>query len=265
MSTVDYEILDPSGNVTVLADRPKDADPADLADLAALVMAKEEKAEQMGYVSGFAEDAPELYMAGGEFCGNASMAACALYAKRKGCSEVKTELKVSGAAEKLPVTAEKSGEAYRCSVGMPKADAVKTADLLFEGMTYRAQSVIYPGITHLVFEGLPMEKAKAEAAVKFWCKELNAAGLGLQFYDKRTGILTPLVFVPGIPSLVWESSCASGTAALGEVLLRKNGPFSRIEVREPGGTLGLTADKTGRIFLDGTVKFAGSGSAPRKG
>ena len=82
-----YSILDPTGNITALVESRVDR--SSYKEISAEIMRKHPEVEQVGFVSfdeksgsGTSVDAV-LNMAGGEFCGNASMSAAALYLIRK--------------------------------------------------------------------------------------------------------------------------------------------------------------------------------------
>ena len=79
MTEIQYYLLDPTGNQTVLVETsvPEKIQPA----VAKQIMECEPEAEQVGFVS-FLENSIEIRMAGGEFCGNAAMSAGVLYAVR---------------------------------------------------------------------------------------------------------------------------------------------------------------------------------------
>ena len=79
--SVSYALLDPTGNMTLLAETsvPEAAQPL----TAKRLMALEPATEQVGFVTE-TEEGIGLRMAGGEFCGNASMSAAVLYLLRKG-------------------------------------------------------------------------------------------------------------------------------------------------------------------------------------
>ena len=74
-----YALLDPTGNMTLLAETPVPEAAQPLT--AKRLMALEPATEQVGFVSK-TEDGIGLRMAGGEFCGNASMSAAVLYLLR---------------------------------------------------------------------------------------------------------------------------------------------------------------------------------------
>lgn len=83
-----YSILDPTGNITALVETPVEV--TRQPDVATAIMARHPEVEQVGFVRFALPSCPaapngELRMAGGEFCGNASMCAAALYHMRKAC------------------------------------------------------------------------------------------------------------------------------------------------------------------------------------
>jgi diaminopimelate epimerase len=91
------------------------------------------------------------------------------------------------------------------------------------------------------------------------------AALGIMFYDTAAAFMRPAVYVYGTDSLVFESSCGSGTAALalwktsgqgdGEAACAVKQPGGVIEAqvfRRDGGAqsvrIGGTVHLSGRIF-----------------
>ncbi len=116
------------------------------------------------------------------------------------------------------------------------------------------------GITHILIEptsplfSLCSDRDAAESAVRLWCVELNADGLGLMFVSGET--LTPLVCVPGSGTVFWETSCASGTAAVGIALAAETGAKIDLTFGEPGGSLRVVSDPvSGETWLHGSTKL----------
>ena len=75
------------------------------------------------------------------------------------------------------------------------------------------------------------------------------------FLDRERGVLKPLVYVPSAATLFWESSCASGTTAVGAYLAAKSGAAVRMPLKQPGGTLEIEADPDGKLLLKGSVRL----------
>ena len=327
---IDYAVMDPTGNITILVETP--VPEASQPFVAEQLMKLEPEAEQVGFltfpsadedrnsVPGAAESAAEhaaditprlsLRMAGGEFCGNASMSAAvhAVLLEEKKQDDVL--LNVSGAAEPVrvqvrecggepAVPASCSGEfpdgrpwlpenarRFHGTVEMPRPVRIREVRLPLEEtapeIAGRAGTEIpaavipaveFEGITHLIIaetgevtvkteEGQGKNTAavwirrNAEKLAPAWCRMLGAEALGLMFLNEKEGTMKPLVYVPAAGTLVWENSCASGTTAAGAYLSRRNsgGPL-RLELRQPGGSLEISAGADGRLFLGGTVRL----------
>ena len=245
-----YHVIDPTGNITLLVETPVPI--SDQPAAAAALMALEPEAEQVGFLSEAAECDLALRMAGGEFCGNASMSAAMLAAIRADEARRSVILRVSGAAQ--PVTAEVEARpdgSWQGTVDMPAPKAIRRVLLPSAGET---PVVELDGITHVILEQ-PMPRPLAERSAPEWCQRLNAAALGIMFLNRRDGRLVPLVYVPGAGTLCWETSCASGTTAAGAYLAADSGCALTASFREPGGILTVAVSENGEVRLTGTVRY----------
>lgn len=269
---VRYSIWDPSGNITALVESPVPAERQ--SAVASELMARHPAVEQLGFVSWRAEDGTDaaLRMAGGEFCGNASMSAAALLQSRMESTApsgawITRSLRVSGA--KQPVAVRLQGEkedVYRGAVCMPKARAIVETAFRWGSLSGRLPLVRMEGISHVIVSdasslfALKDRPAEAEEAVKTWCAALDAEGLGLMFLEHGVGDprLTPLVYIPGSNTLFWESSCASGSSAAGMALAAESGRALRLTLAQPGGSLQVKSDpKSGETWLYGRTALLG--------
>ena len=251
-----FSIFDPTGNITALVEEPVEQamQPASAAE----IMRRHPEVEQVGFVSA---DSLSLRMAGGEFCGNASMSAAALRCLQTGASVPNAvRLSVSGAKEPVEVRLlRQEGDSFQAAVRMPNAAGVSMLDFALDSRSGTLPVVWMQGICHIMIEpgsaffSLRKEPAEAERAVRLWCRELRADSLGLMFLSE--GELTPLVFVPGCASVFWETSCASGTAAAGIYLASKTGVEMDLAFSEPGGTLRVQSSAaSGETWLYGSVR-----------
>ena len=290
---IHYTLLNPTGNITLLVESsvPLEEQPA----LAKKLMELEPETEQVGFVKFFPPDGVlrldadvELRMAGGEFCGNATMSAAALYLERtaecvdppaeSGWAEVRTAertvtVRVSGTAEPVRVRMEALEDgSWRGTVAMPRPEAQEHVRANDGSLL---PVVRFPGISHVIVEEQrkesgspssgnrqPISRADAEKLAPLLCSELGAEALGLMFLNREEGTLHPLVYVPEAGTLVWESSCASGTTAVGAWLAagQKNRSV-RLSLRQPGGTLEITAEPDGALSLTGMVRMMRSGTS----
>ena len=246
-----YSILDPTGNVTALVETP--VEPARQPGLAAALMRRHPAVEQVGFLRPDSpEGLPELRMAGGEFCGNASMCAAALLRLNAGQGSGDTLLRVSGASRPVALTLRTEGDGWLAEILMPPALEITGAALAYGDRSGTLPLVRLEGISHLVIEpesaffALLYDRAAAEQAVKRFCATLNADGLGLLFLEGSGNErrMTPLVYIPGSGTVFWENSCASGSAAVGVYLAEKTKRAAALALREPGGILRVSSDPT---------------------
>ncbi len=279
----EYCIFDPTGNITALVESLVTVDAQPM--VAAEIMAAEPAVEQVGFVT-YADEAVasgegvpvSLRMAGGEFCGNATLCAAALYMLRKGLpGSAEVRVKVSGAKEPLLVSLEQTGEAaFTGAVNMPPAKAIEELKIsngtLSDESALRLPVVRMGGIDHIIIEpdsgflGLKDDKALAESLIRGWCAALGSDCLGMMFLGEISGAfsdedeaagqetgavkdpalsrrtLTPLVYVPGADTMFWENSCASGSAAAGIYLAAQAGTAVDVTFDEPAGRLRVESD-----------------------
>lgn len=270
-----YSILDPTGNITALVESPVEI--ARQPSAAAAIMRRHPEVEQVGFlrdVSNAESVRAELRMAGGEFCGNASMSAAALLLS-KDCpceDERRMELRVSGAAEPVALCLRPEEEnAYCAEIEMPPALGISETSFAFSDLRAALPLVRMEGISHLVIEpdsvffSLLRKRPEAEKAVRAFCETLGADGLGLMFLDGSSTQyrMTPLVFVPGSGTCFWENSCASGSAAVGMYLAAKTGSAAVLSLSEPGGVLCVRSDpKSGETRLYGHVRVTAEFEIP---
>ena len=248
----DYVVADPTGNITVLVKTPV---PAKLQPaVAAEIMEQEKGVEQVGFIYD-AEDADiGLRMAGGEFCGNATLSAGALFACNRGEASCEIAVRVSGAELPLKVQAEKTcAREYSCSVLLPKPLSIKEQNFNLDGVDCRLPVVDMGGIKHIIvtdtYEGIDFGKAAVSL-----CSELGAKALGIMQLDRDAMTLRPLVYVPESGTLFYENSCASGSCAAAAYLSQIEEKCGEYAFRQPGGTLRVDVRKDGPV-LKGNVRL----------
>ena len=265
-----YYIFDPTGNITALVESEVPA--ADQPAVALRIMEQHPDVEQVGFVT-YADDAAaagvpvSLRMAGGEFCGNATMCAAALFAIRSGLQGGAVPVRVSGATAPLEVLLEQQAAGtFSAAVTMPPALGIEELKLA-DGMLPGSDSLDLPivrmeGISHIIIEpdsgffGLKDDPVLAETLLRSWCGVLGAECLGMMFLGEGAGLrpMTPLVYVPGADTMFWENSCASGSAAAGMYLAAKAGSPVDVTFDEPAGRLRAESDPaTGKTVLHGSV------------
>lgn len=271
MEDLKYYIFDPTGNITALVESGVAA--ADQPAVASRIMERHPDVEQVGFIT-YADDAAaadvpvSLRMAGGEFCGNATMCTAALYMIRENMpGSAAIMVRVSGAAEPLEVRLRRKDAAgFDAAVTMPPAigiDELKLSDSkLHESTSVSLPVVRMQGIAHVIIEpdsgffGLKDDPALAETLLRGWCGVLGAECLGMMFLGEGAALrrLTPLVYVPGADTMFWENSCASGSAAAGIYLAAQAGTPVDVTFDEPAGRLRVESDPLAKkTVLHGSV------------
>jgi diaminopimelate epimerase len=265
-------IADPAKNITIFV-LDEAGDSAKRAETARALLADPRfKAEQVGFVL---PPAPEvrnsgrrlwrLEMMGGEFCGNAARSFGLFIAREMGSrGRVPVAIEISGVDTPLTVIADT--EAGTAEVEMPKPLAID------RGEPGGFPLVIFDGIVHAIALDLTPDERRfrrIQAAVEKRCQDLAGARLkgppaaiGVMFFATALRFMTPAVYVAATDSLVFESSCGSGSAALAAWETRNTAcGESRLEVRQPGGVIEAgVCRKNGeitRITIGGPVRLSG--------
>ena len=232
MKKISYVLADPTGNLTCLV-----LDPVDKADRPEVTARLMGECEQVGYLMAPGDPKAQirLEMMGGEFCGNASMAAAAWAAERMNMEVGHSQrlwLEVSGAEGLVPCLITRDEWEWIGDVDMPIPTGMEPREILG-----RQVDIVYlPGIAHLVYAGSDLPKAEAEALLEA-AKELlpDQPALGVLLYDEEAETMAPLVWVRDSDTQVWETSCGSGTIAVAYRLAARQGRTVSINVFQPGG------------------------------
>ena len=246
MMKIQYVLLDPTGNRTILVETPVKA--SEQPSVAAKLMECEPSAEQVGFIRIDGERAA-MRMAGGEFCGNAAMSAAALVAELRGIRKGLIPVSVIGTPEPVTVQITKNADSWQGTVQMPRPVRIGT-ETFPDGRAFPV--VRFDGICHVITDP-SLSREEAERLAPEWCAFLKAEAVGILLFDRAGGTLTPLVYVPMARTLCWENSCASGTTAIGAYLAACEGNAA-LALRQPGGTLRIETDPEGRLLLTGRVR-----------
>lgn len=240
---IDYCLLNPNQNITILVETYVERKFQPF--VAKKLMEAEPSCEQVGFV-----EKDMLQMAGGEFCGNATICYAALLNENIEINAQKSlSLRVSGADTNVDVSLAKTAQnEFSAVVTMPKAISYKKIMLSVENESKEFYSVEFNGITHIIsLESF--SKKLAEKLCVEWCNTLMCDALGIMFLSEDLSNVIPLVYVKKSNTLFWESSCASGTAAVG-VYLKETYNNSFKYLKFPAGVLGVEV-KDGKILLHG--------------
>jgi diaminopimelate epimerase len=264
---------DPAGNITIFVLDPVESGEERAGLAKALLADPSLGAEQVGFVTP-PPDGPDsppdsrpaghwrLEMMGGEFCGNAARSFGLYAAREMGLSGLVTvSVEISGSREPLPV---------RVDMGTGRAEVRIPGPLAVEALEFEGRHLpvyVFEGITHLIFpdpDSVPRREL-VFALRDAWraAAGANPKAFGVMFWDAGKSFMRPAVYVEAAASLVFESSCGSGTAALAAWLagsLREGEGY--YEVAQPGGIIEariVKKDGTIRdISIGGTVSLSGS-------
>lgn len=266
--------LDPCGNTTVFILDPVGRE--QYAAIAAAVMRHGSiGAEQVGFItpSKYPEAAARMEMMGGEFCGNASrcfaawLALCppAGHGPHAFNGQRRLLIDVSGCQGLLE--AELTGSRYdnQClvSIIMPLPEEIRHVG---RGPLGAYSIVAFAGINHLILWDRPAAASDIDAARGL----LRSNGFrdetfGVMFYDLGRNFLRPVVCVGQVGSLVWESSCGSGSSAVAAALAdRRQSGIRSLPIAQPGGKLILdvthTQGRIEQIRLGGDISITAAGT-----
>lgn len=249
-----YYKIDPTGNITAIVETSAERNKQ--SRIAGLIMAADTTIEQVGFLEKpHGEAAVRLQMMGGEFCGNASISAAALMARKSGIDSGNITLEVSGADEPLCVKVQKlCDNKFLGTVAMPLPVGIETASF----GSLKLPVVRFPGISHVICDS-SLSFSDAETNIRSWCEELQADALGLMFLDGDR--LKPYVYVRSTDTAVWESSCASGSTACAAYLAAKAGASQTVALQNPCGELRIKAElidgALGSLLLTGSAEIMG--------
>ena len=242
---VDYVLMNPSNNITVLV--TSFVAKKYYKIVANLLLKTEKTAEQVGFLS---YDNCKLFleMAGGEFCGNATMSAAVLFSMINKIKNGTVSVNIKNTANVFDVKVKhlKNNE-YQSIISMPREKTV--AKITYKDKEYYV--VQFEDIAHIVLKNVSPNKY-FEKYVKQMCLKLKQKALGLIFFDEANMKIKPLVYVKSINSLYWENSCASGTMAVAISL--KNKKNLKVKILQPSGSVLKVEVKDDSIRLEGTAK-----------
>ena len=248
VSNVEYSIYRPAGNDTAFV-YGLEYTQMQRKELNDAIMAKHSNVEQVGFIE--LNNKPELQMAGGEFCGNATRSAAFVYLKGKpGSLQMFVNSK-----DLINAGVDEDGKAW-CEIPL-----------------YHGTDVITekePGIFVVKMNGMVTVVIQEEASKKYLENKDNLKAIGMDFIhkyhledseavgvmfcEKVEGVIkiNPIVWVKAIKTLFYETACGSGTTATCMVEAFNKNQSVRVDILQPSGLI-ITADIT---YIDGDFKKA---------
>lgn len=235
---VEYIKYIPGGNDTALVLK-KGYTPSEKKAINDYILEFDKSIEQVGFVEAGKE--PELQMAGGEFCGNATRSSADYYLEGKPGT---MKIKVNG-KDYINAGVYENGDAW-CEIPLYHGE-----DVIVERETgiyqVRMNGMVSIVIQEDIAKQYLVDKTKLkEIAVTFIDKyDLRAnEAVGVMFLERDENLkIHPVVWVRDVNTLYYETGCGSGTTATAMVeafLANKN---QRLEIVQPSG-LAITAEIT---------------------
>ncbi len=248
-TSLKFKIFRPGGNDTCLIEG-LEPNPNKRGLINSIMLDTYKNVEQVGFINSSPTN-PELVMAGGEFCGNATRsAAWQILNGQPG----QIEIKVSGAEQKLKAGVTEAGEAF---AQMP----------VYEDPQYITEDPNNPGnytvkmqgITHYLdfnseqLAGLTEEEIKVKGMEQIRQAKLDTEPAAGTIYVKQTKgkyEISPVVYVRDTKCLYYETACGSGTTALGLSLALKAGKsINNVQIMQPSGLpIAVSVDFDGNKF-----------------
>ena len=257
MSSYRYVVLDPTGNITCLV-----LDPVSLHEEAEVTRRLMAECEQVAYL-----EAPSLpgsagliRLMGGEFCGNAAMASACYLASLRNIPDqahVTLPMEVTGIDGILSCMVFRSESGWEGTVTMPHVLSVFPFSIGEKVLT----AVRMEGILHLIdSDPVPLPAPDAESLLLAAAREVWDEAVGLLQWDAASGRMKPLVYVRQSNTLVWETSCGSGSAAVGAWKALQAGEGTVVtDISQPGGIIRVTATVRNRavqqVLISGKVRI----------
>ena len=251
-----YVLLDPTGNLTCLV-----LDTVGKEEEAALTKGLLSLCEQVAYLEPPAgpESIARIRLMGGEFCGNAAMAAAAWLTQDRIAEgkELSMLLEVSGTADPVLCKVRKRNDGYEGTITLPGVPEISR--VTFCGLPFAF--VRMEGIAHLIYEGESLTSDEAEKLLRTIAGEIPDDAVGLLQWNREKRYMIPLVYVRGSESMVWEHGCGSGSAAIGayEALKRQKEGIITTDISQPGGIIRASAETAGgtitSVSITGMVHF----------
>lgn len=262
----------PSGNTTILVLDP--VHPGERSGLAARLMDKNSlSAEQVAF---FDEHPPRfcdigIAMMGGEFCGNAvrSAAAWLVFDRCRWQPSLQPdymaqfEVSCSGIDRNVLCKVHQKGRAlFDVSAELPLPRSLMEV----EAGGYSLCRVELPGINHFCLsESDALSSGEKERLIQDVLSQYpvqNGEAAGVLFWDGTH--LDPFVYVKGTDTLVHESSCGSGTAAMTACLAFRQKGNIHIDAHQAGGMIYGEAeykDSISSLRIGGLVEITAEGIA----
>ena len=236
---IEYVICKPGGNDTALV-YGMDYTPEDKKQINDAIMAKHSNVEQVGFID--LNRTPELQMAGGEFCGNATRSAANCYLKgKKGNIQI-----IVNETNTINAGVYNDGKSW-CEIPLyygEDAITLREPGIYLVKMNGMVTVVIKPEVAKKYLADKNLLKQHGMDFIHHYHLEENEA-VGIMFCEYIDSMIkiNPIVWVKAINTLFYETACGSGTTATCMVEAYESKTNQKIDVLQPSGLI-ITADIT---------------------
>lgn len=231
-------VADPAGNITFFV-----LDKADRKDYPwianQLLCIEEFHGEQVGFLEEREDGSVHMQMMGGEFCGNATRSFGYLMSMTS--REKPKEIYVDVSGSDRPLKVEIDFEQGKCKTSMPLPREIRSLDA---GDGKKLDMVVFDGICHIIVKEEPWSEEQVERTLKKVQEQCPSDAYGFMFLEGEK--MTPVVYVRETGSLVWESSCGSGSMGAAVYLSKDSGDGEfTCSLRQPGGVIEASVKREG--------------------
>ncbi len=228
-------VANPAGNVTIFVISP--AKREDYAKISRELLCMEElHGEQVGFVEQKQDGSYHMEMMGGEFCGNATRSFGYLLSLLSKESEDEVWVDVSGSEKKLKVVLDMEKGTARTEMPLP----LEIKEIVVEEESF--SMVVFQGICHIIVKSHPKDQEFVDKLIEKAKEVYRCDAYGVMFLEENQ--MTPVVYVESTASMVWESSCGSGSMGAAVYLSKDidTGEFV-YELYQPGGMIEAYVEK----------------------
>lgn len=222
-------VANPAGNVTIFVMSP--ATREEYAAISRELLCMEElHGEQVGFVEEAQDGNFHMQMMGGEFCGNATRSFGYLLNMLSQEKAEEVWVDVSGSQKKLKVAVDMEKGTARTEMPLP----LEIKEISVKGEVF--SMVVFEGICHIIVKSAPKAQEFVDELIGEAKKVCPCDAYGVMFLEGNQ--MTPVVYVESTASMVWESSCGSGSMGAA-VYLSKDADTGEFvyELYQPGGMI----------------------------
>jgi diaminopimelate epimerase len=249
-------IANPANNITVIV--LDDIKKENYFSIANDILNKSNlKAEQVGFIKKPIMDGESrLEMMGGEFCGNALRSFGMIVSKNRSIEKGNVKVEISGSNKALHVEVDNMNKTAKAEIPLPQNVTYVNIDELFN-----LPLIIFDGICHVIVENMDANEENFLYIKNNIIKNYDIEALGVMFLNREKYYITPIVYVRDTDTIIFESSCGSGTIATAIYLSESDrDDIFNCSINQPGGTIDSEVyrsnGKITRLMIGGKVELS---------